>query len=231
MMALAFTVVFAVLARVIRGVSATGAVAGALVSFVLYVSFGAGAFIALVSVFVLAWLTTRLGYARKEQRGTAERTDGRTASQVLANLGLAAVAGLLYASTGKPIFMVAIAAVLGEACADTVSSEYGQAWSDKAVLITTWEDVSAGTDGGISAAGTVAGATAAAMIGTVCAGVGLLTWKRFWIPTAAAILGMVVDSFLGAALERRKILGNDGVNFLSTLVAAVIASLFFKFFG
>jgi uncharacterized membrane protein len=35
---------------------------------------------------------------------------------------------------------------------------------------------------------------------------------------------MVVDSFLGAWLERRGLLNNDAVNFLSTLVAAVASS-------
>ncbi|HET7440946.1 MAG TPA: DUF92 domain-containing protein, partial [Terriglobales bacterium] len=180
-MAIVVTLAFAILARVIRGVSVTGAVAGALVSFVLYVTLGPRAFVALVSVFVLAWLATRLGYARKQQRGTAERTDGRTGSQVLANLGVGAAAALLYANTGNAIFILAMVAVLGEACADTVSSEYGQAWSEKALLITTWEEVPAGTDGGISAAGTIAGVAAAAMISSVCAAVGLLSWRWMWI--------------------------------------------------
>lgn len=229
--AVAVTVGFAVVARVIRGVTTIGALAGAVVSFILYMSLGVGAFAALVSVFVLAWLTTRLGYARKEKRGTAEKSDGRTASQVLANLGVAAAAGLLYANSGKAIFIVAVAAALGEAAADTVSSEYGQARSEKAVLITTWQEVPAGTDGGVSVAGTIAGMLAAAVISGVCVAVGLVIWRWFWIPTVAAIFGMVVDSFLGAWLERRNSLNNDGVNFLSTLAAATMAGLLFKFLG
>ena len=228
--AAAVTLGFAVLARVIRGVSASGAVAGAAVSFVLYMSLGAGAFAALVSVFVLAWATTRLGYARKEKRGTAEKSDGRTASQVLANLGVAAVVALLYARSGNAIFITAMAAALGEAAADTVSSEYGQARSEKALLITTWQEVPAGTDGGVSTAGTIAGMLAAAIISVVSVVVGLLNWRWFWMPMVAAIFGMLVDSLLGAWLERKNLLNNDGVNFISTLAAATMAGLLFKLF-
>ena len=224
-MAVLITLAFATLARLIRGVSSTGSVAGAVVSFILYLALGPGAFIALVCVFLLAWLTTRLGYARKEQRGTAEKKDGRTASQVLANLGMAAFAALLYGITSAPIFIAAVAAALGEAAADTVSSEYGQASKERAVLITTWEEVPAGTDGGISFPGTIAGVFAATAISLVCLAVGLLTWQWFWIVTLSAVLGMIADSLLGAALERKGILNNDAVNFLSTLIAAGAAAL------
>ena len=47
--AVAVTVGFAMVARLIRGVSASGAVAGAAVSFLLYASAGLGAFLALFS--------------------------------------------------------------------------------------------------------------------------------------------------------------------------------------
>jgi uncharacterized membrane protein len=36
----------------------------------------------------------------------------------------------------------------------------------------------------------------------------------------AALFGMIADSYLGATLERRKLLNNNGVNFLGTLAAA-----------
>ena len=41
------------------------------------------------------------------------------------------------------------------------------------------------------------------------------------ISAGAGILGMVADSFLGAWLERRHLVSNDSVNFLSTLIAAL----------
>jgi uncharacterized membrane protein len=36
---------------------------------------------------------------------------------------------------------------------------------------------------------------------------------------------MVCDSWLGASLERRRVLNNNAVNFVSTLIAAMIAIL------
>jgi uncharacterized protein (TIGR00297 family) len=220
------TVVFAALARWVRGVSFGGAVAGAAICFLLYVGAGFGAFVALVSVFALTWISTRFGYRRKEKLGTAEKLDGRTALQVLANLAVAASCAGLSALTGrKAVFLLALSAALSEAAADTVSSELGQARSAKARLITTWEEVSAGRDGGVSWAGTLAGIAAAAVVSLVCFVTGLVPLRWLGVSIVAAVVGMIADSFLGALLERRKLLNNDAVNFLGTLIAAGIASL------
>ncbi len=209
----------------VKGVSWSGAVAGAVVCFLLYVSAGGRAVAALVSVFALTWMATRFGYSRKQKLGTAEKGDGRRASQVLANLGVATVAAVLYAVLGKVGFLLAMAAALAEAAADTVSSEIGQAMGANPRLITTWNVVPAGTDGGVSFAGTLAGVIAAVLVSAVCGFTGLLAWKWFGIAVGAATVGMMADSFLGAWLERRGILNNDLVNFLGTLVAAGMALL------
>jgi uncharacterized protein (TIGR00297 family) len=224
--ALIVTVVFATLARWVRGVSFGGAIAGAAVCFLLYLGAGVGAFVALVSVFALTWICTRFGYRRKEKLGTAEKVNGRTALQVLANLAVAASCAELSALTArKAVFLLAVSAALSEAAADTVSSEVGQARSAKARLITTWEEVAAGTDGGVSWAGTMAGIAAAAVVSAVSAVTGLIPLRWLGISLLSAIAGMIADSFLGALLERRKLLNNDAVNFLGTLIAAATASL------
>jgi uncharacterized protein (TIGR00297 family) len=217
------TAVFASLARWVRGVSFGGAIAGAAVCFVLYVGVGFGAIVALVSVFALTWICTRFGYRRKEKLGTAEKRDGRTALQVLANLAVAAGCAGLLALTGKTVFLLALSAALAEAAADTVSSELGQARSAQARLITTWEKVPAGTDGGVSLPGTLAGIAAAAAVSLVCVLTRLLPFRWMAISIIAAVAGMIADSFLGALLERRKLLNNDWVNFVSTLIAAGVA--------
>ena len=63
------TVAFTLLARVVRGVTNSGAVAGAFSCFVLYVGGGPGAFAALITVFALAWITTRLGLCAQAEAG------------------------------------------------------------------------------------------------------------------------------------------------------------------
>jgi uncharacterized protein (TIGR00297 family) len=218
------TLLFAASARWMRGVSLSGALAGAAITFVLYLSSGWGGFAALVSVFVLAFGATRLGYSRKQRLGTAEKKEGRSWSQVIANLGVGtAAAWISWIRGGDTLFLLAMAAAFAEAAADTVSSECGQAASQRARMITTWETVPAGTDGGITLAGTLAGSLAALLVSLVCAVGGLIPWNWAAIATAAAILGMLIDSLLGATLERRKILDNDRVNFLGTLSAAILA--------
>ena len=213
-----------VLARLVRGVTNSGAIAGAIACFVLYLAGGSGAFAALIAVFGLAWITTRAGHHRKQRLGTAERREGRKASQVLANLGVAtACAAFSVAGQHRAGFLLAMAAALSEAAADTVSSELGQAFGEKPRLITTWRVVPAGTDGAVSLTGTAAGIMAAGIVGSVCLLGGVLSARGMAISTITAVLGMVSDSFLGAWLERRHLINNDWVNFLGTLTAAAAA--------
>lgn len=222
--AFAVTVVFAVLAWALRGVDLSGAIAGGLVCFALYAGAGFGAFAGLVLVFLLTWAATRFRYAQKAKQGVAEKKGGRSASQVLANLGLAGVCAVAYHYTnGNSALLVALCAVLAEAAADTVSSELGQAFSGSARLVTTWKPVPAGTDGGVTFIGTAAGATAAALVAAQFALTGLLAWRTAWIPCVAAVIAMFLDSLLGAALERRGLLNNDSVNFIGTLFAGILA--------
>ena len=127
--------------------------------------------------------------------------------------------------------LVAMMAALAEAAADTVSSECGQALRGEARLITTFERVSAGTDGGVTLAGTLSGAVAAALVAVVAVFGGILPSRWFWIATLAGVLGMLVDSYLGALCERRGWMGNDAVNFTSTLFSAVLGAAFGHLFS
>ena len=220
------TVGFTLLARWLRGVTDGGAIAGAIICFLLYLAAGPAGFLALVSLFVLTWITTRWGYQKKQRLGVAEKRDGRRATQVLANLGLAGLCALFHIfDPGRPAYLLALAAVLSEAAADTVSSEMGQASTDQARLVTTWEKVPAGSNGGVSVMGTLAGVVAAALVSLVCAASGLLSWKWFGVSLIAAVAGMAADSYMGATLERQNVLNNDAVNFFGTAVAFAVALL------
>jgi uncharacterized protein (TIGR00297 family) len=216
------TAAFAGIGHLIRGVTRSGAIAGGIVCFVLFACAGPGAFAALFSVFALTWLATRVGRARKQQLGTAERREGRTASQVVANLGIASLCATWFAFGGTAVWLLAMAGALAEAAADTVSSECGQAFSENARLITTFEAVPAGTDGGVTRLGTAAGAGAAMVVSALGALIGLRAdW--LWIPGVAGVVGMLVDSCIGAVFERSGRINNDGVNFIGTAVAAGLA--------
>ena len=194
------------------------------------------ALVPVLAVSLLAYFATRMGRAQKECLGTAEERHGRAASQVAANLGVAALvltqnfqSWLIDShrfSPGTlapvPIFAVGLAG-LAEAAADTVSSEIGQVLGGRPRMITTLRAADPGVDGAISIAGTLAGIAA----GVIVALAGTLALRGdaslFWISTAGAIFGLLFDSLLGATLERRGWLNNDAVNFLSTAGAAAFA--------
>jgi uncharacterized protein (TIGR00297 family) len=221
------TVVFAGLGRAIHGVTTFGAVAGAAVCFAILWGAGYGGFAALLAVFLLTWVSTRIGYARKQRLGIAEARVGRDERQVLANLGVAALCSLLYAFGGHDLrLLVALVAALAEAAADTISSEIGQALGGAPRLITNWKEVPAGTDGGITLAGTMAGTLGAIVVSFAGNMTGLFGWRFLPLCTAAAVAGMLVDSFLGATLERRNVLGNNVVNFISTAISAILTVVF-----
>jgi uncharacterized protein (TIGR00297 family) len=196
-----------------------------MVCLALFASVGPGAFAGLLTVFALTWVATRMGFARKQRFGTAERREGRTASQVLANTGMAAACAVCHSAWHAPLMLLGMTAALAEAAADTVSSECGQALSRQARLITTFERVPAGTDGGVTLGGTAAGVISALVVSTVCAWTGALPRSWLWMAVLAAVFGMIADSFLGSLVERRGWLSNDNVNFISTVVAAVLGAV------
>jgi uncharacterized protein (TIGR00297 family) len=91
-------------------------------------------------------------------------------------------------------------------------------------MLTTFRRVPAGRDGGVSLAGTVAGVAGASLV--VAAGsLHHALWPDKAVVFGAACMGLFFDSVLGATVERRGWLGNDLVNFASTLFAAVLPCL------
>jgi uncharacterized protein (TIGR00297 family) len=226
LLAIGLTSAFAGGAWLLRGVTLSGALVGFAIALAVYLSCGIGGFLVLVSVFVVAWLTTRIGYRRKQQLGTAENARGRSAAQVIANLGAAAALCVMASVTGRAILMVAAIAAFSEAAADTAASECGQAWSRRAYVITTLRPVPAGTNGGISAPGTLAAIVAAILVSSVAATMGILSPSAVPVAVAAAILGTAVDSLLGATIEAQGLINNNAVNLAGTCSAGVLALAF-----
>ena len=219
--ALVIASVFGFFGFLSRGVSRSGAIGGVAVAILIYVGLGVGGFVTLFAVFAIAWLTTRIGYSRKRQLGLAENRQGRNAGQVLANIAAAAVFATLAIFYRE--FVFAAVGALAEAAADTASSEVGEALSRRARMITTWRSVPPGTDGAVSIPGTLAGMTAAMLVTYVAALTHAIPEFGFWLVAGAGYLGTVVDSLLGATLERTHRLGNNAVNLLSTTAAGLIA--------
>ena len=225
--AIVVAISFAVVARVMGAVTDGGAMAGVVAAFILMMAAGLRGFIPLVAVFVLTLVSTRWGYARKQRLGVAERRHGRTASQVLANLGPAAICALpaIWFPELSELLLVGTVAGLAEAAADTVSSEVGQATARSAYLITDFRDVPVGTNGAISVEGTISGCVAACIVSWISASCGVLDWRWTFAVAFAAIGGMFLDSIMGATWENAGRMGNDSVNFVSNVFAADAALL------
>jgi uncharacterized protein (TIGR00297 family) len=221
--AAAVTLGFAVLARALHGVNRSGAVAGGVACFLLFAGAGPAAFATLAALFLMTWVATRLGYRRKLALGLAERREGRNAWQVLANLAVAALGSVVFCATGNRLWLIAAVAALAEAATDTVASEIGQYRGPDTRMITTWERVPPGTDGGITIAGSIAGLASGVVIAAVATVGGIVPWAQLWTPVAAGFAGMLIDSILGATLQRRGWISNQAVNFFATLAAAALA--------
>ena len=215
------TMIFVIGGWLLRGVNLSGAFAGGAVALIFSTVGGWQLFAVLLAVFLLTLLATLSGKGTKLALGVAERSYGRRASQVMANLFIATLlVTLSYVTPADGLAMICAVAVLAEVAADTVSSEIGEAYGRTAFLITTMQSVTPGTNGGVSLIGTVAGA-ASAMIITLMAGwLGVVPMRIWAICSSAAIMGMFFDSLLGATLEEKGWLNNNAVNRLSTIFCA-----------
>lgn len=173
----------------------------------------------------------------------------RSPLQVLANGGVPALCAVLARS--DPGFALAFAGAVAAATADTWSTEIGGRTSGTTVLITTLKPVSPGVSGGISALGTAAGLAGAVLIAAVATALGIAQLRTAaWI-AAAGLAGSMADSLAGATLQARwrcscgalsettphgcggssslsggfRMVTNDAVNLVATLVGAVVAAL------
>jgi uncharacterized protein (TIGR00297 family) len=241
------SIAFSSLVLFLRAATLGGALSGGLICLLLlngtsspHHSLAQSGLPPLALLFVLTFLSTRAGRRKKTKAGLAEDRRGRTAAQIIANLAVAALSvsslGFVLVTRGQvisgdwyygtwvhPAMMVMCVTALVEATADTVSSEIGQAFGGNPVLIAGLHRVKPGTDGAISVLGTFAGVLAGALIAISGGWAAHLSQKATFVSLVAGLCGFFFDSVLGATVERRGWLGNDLVNFTSTLFAAVSA--------
>jgi uncharacterized protein (TIGR00297 family) len=221
----AVPVSFAVVAWLMKGVNLSGALTGAAVAFIFYGFAGWRLFLLLFTVFAITLVATKIGTGHKK---TVEiRTScGRSGSQVMANLFVPTVSLLVADIVVLPyVALGAAISALAELAADTVSSEIGEAFGRPTYSITTWRRAETGANGGLSLLGTMAG-IAAALTVAVSARLLDLFGPKVWLCAFAGVVGMFIDSVLGATLESRGWLNNDAVNLLSTGAAALLSVAF-----
>ena len=146
----------------------------------------------------------------------SDKKTTRTARQVIANGGVAALAAL----AGSWVWF---AGALAAANADTWATEIGGHSRSAPRLISNWTRVPAGTDGGMTLLGTAGGIVGAGFI----AGMSYLLGQRAAPAIAAAgVVAMLLDSLLGATVQGKvPWMDNDAVNLAATLTGAALAGL------
>jgi uncharacterized protein (TIGR00297 family) len=203
------------------------AVVGTLIATIIFISFNYTGLIIMTVFFLMGTLATSHKTNVKKQLGIAEENKGRrTAGQVFANAGVAGVLGLLMVmdTQHKELYLVMVAAAFSSATADTISSELGNVYGRKFYNILTFKKDQRGLNGVISLEGTLAGVLGSIIIAVVYACFEQFD-KRFIVIIVAGTIGNIVDSLLGATLEKRQVIGNNVVNFLNTILAAITALL------
>jgi uncharacterized protein (TIGR00297 family) len=227
--ALAVTVFLGYASYALETASLAGMLTGVLLGLLTIVLGDYAWFVILIAFFGIGGLSSQFRFDQKLDRGIAQENEGaRGTGNVLANSLVALVAvlaGAVSTEYGVPqsVFFYAFAGAVGAALADTLSSEIGGLY-DNPRLVTTFEVVEPGTDGAVTWQGELVGLSGAAIIATI-------GWVAFDGVTAlgagvivfAGFVGMTVDSILGATLEGR-LLGNQGVNFLATVAAALVGA-------
>jgi uncharacterized protein (TIGR00297 family) len=207
--ALAAAAVFALLARGMRLLTTTGAIATFVVGYVAF-GLGGGKFtVPLIAFFLTSSLLSRIGRARKS-RSAAQPVRGATRDyvQVLANGGAAAVIVIVFRLVARhwPIdhtryLLMLYLAALATVNADTWATEIGGLSALPPRLLSSWKPAPAGASGAVTLLG-VAGAFAGSLFVTAA---GWLVWRlnaaEFIAVCWAGFLGSFVDSLLGASVQ------------------------------
>ena len=217
----------ALAARAVSSLDTAGALSAVAIGTAITAGLGGAGLLLMIVFFVIGTAATRFGYARKAARGIAQEKGGaRGWRNAWANGGVPAAVALLAGMAPaelRPVWALAYAGAVATAAADTCSSEVGKAVGGSTFLI-TGRRVPPGTEGGVSLAGTLAGAVAGTLVAAVGAGGRLYPWSLVPLVVVAGLAGSLAESALGTVAERRGWMGNDALNALNTAFGAAAAA-------
>ncbi|MDD5615870.1 MAG: TIGR00297 family protein [Candidatus Methanoperedens sp.] len=229
-----FAFVLGYLAYRMRIADISAMLSATLLGIVIIISTDVWWYLMLLAFFLLGGLFTRYKYDFKKSRGIAESKGGvRGYKNVFSN----SLAALVLAVAFKvfpdhsilllPAYLGSIATATG----DTLASEIGQTWKGEPRMITTLKKVKPGTDGGV----TVLGECAAFAGSGAIALLSLMFIKNdislALIVLAGGFIGTNIDSVLGATLQQKGYLSNNGVNLFATISGAIITALIYSSLG
>ena len=222
-LALAVNAVLAMAAHRAHAVSLSGAIAGALAGAWILSAGGWGAYAVLWCFFLVGTLASKAGYREKEKRGTAQPGRARRgAKHVAANCLLAAL--IAWLSPFQARWGIVFAACFAAALADTLATELGSLYGNRAFSPTGGGRLAVGTPGAVSWPGLGAALAGAALIALTGAVSGVVYPSDTWIVVVAGFSGALAESFvhdLGRRFSFR--LDHEFANAFNTFVGAVVA--------
>ncbi len=161
-----------------------------------------------LTVFSVSFLFAAvIGLIKKEERKKVEEgryphEGARAMVQVLANALPALIYGAVYFATGLHSFLIASAVTVTAGIADSAASDIGNLSKGKVVNILTFKKVERGMSGGVSLLGTLSALVASTCVSAIVFAVGEVGIKGLWVMTLSGFLGTIVDSLLGASVQR-----------------------------
>ena len=180
-------------------------------------------FILLLAFYLLGGAFTRYGYSQKHKLGIAQSHGGRRGyKNVYSNSLVPLALAICFGVYGNDIFIFAFIASVATANGDTLASEIGETSRSKPRMITTLKETEPGVDGGVTPLGEAASLAGAIIIGLLATGMGMVGVSGIVVAAIGGFLGTNFDSLLGATLQSRGILSNNGVNLVATAFGALV---------
>lgn len=220
-------VLIAALSYILKKLDLTGTISGLVLAFTLLFGLGSLSLLPLLIFFVFGILFSRIGRSEKIRLGLYESKKGRRNWQnVVSNSLFAFLCGVLGLINPEfePSLLIGVYAVFSSAFGDTTSSELGNIFGSKYVMITNGKSAAKGKDGAISLEGTILGFASSGIITVSAFFAGFNNFECFWI-FLCGVVGNVSDSLLGATLQQQGKINNHDVNLLSTSIAGLIGVL------
>jgi len=206
-----------------KKIDVPGGLTGGVIAWLLFLGSGLIGLSLLFVFFVVGSAASHWKKKEKAKLGLAQENEGRrSVRHAISNGGVGGLCGLVgwFYPEYQPITQIMLAASLASATADTLSSEMGNVYGRHFVNILTFKADKRGLDGVVSLEGTLFGALGAVITGLVFGLSQQMPMLILWV-ALAGILGNLIDSVLGASLQRKGYMSNDTVNFANTLFGAI----------
>lgn len=227
---LIFAFVLGYLAYRVRIADISAMLSATLLGVVIIISSNIRWFFILLTFFLLGGLFTRYKYEYKLSHGIAEAHGGvRGYKNVFSNSLVALTLAMIFRIF--PAYdMFVISAFLGSiatATGDTLASEIGQTYKGEPRMITTLKKVNSGIDGAVSGLGEFAAFCGAGVIALLSFMIIQNDLRLVFAVLAGGFIGTNIDSVLGATLQQKGYLTNNGVNLVSTAIGAIISGMIY----